>query len=138
MTNNKFWLVWNEAGNAPNKRHNTEEFAYVEARRLASMYPQHEYVVLRAVRSFKADVNVVETDLTVPEVEPTAPTETLTPKFKVGDFVEYQKRKYVIIGVLPPSENDYSVGFKKIYAYHIGSAGIVSEDVLSPWEDESP
>lgn len=100
MTQNKFWLVWNEAGIAPKKRHNTEEFAYVEARRLASMYPQHEYVVLRAVRSFKADVSVVETDLTVPEVDTTAPTETLTPKFKVGDFVKHHKNDRYLTDVV--------------------------------------
>ena len=67
MTHNKFWLVWNEAGNAPKKPHDTKEKAITEAKRLSAMYPQHAYVVLEATHHFKADVNVVETVLSAPE-----------------------------------------------------------------------
>lgn len=139
MTQNKFWLVWCEAGNAPKKRHNTEESAYKEAHKLASMYPQHEYVVLPAVRSFKAVVNVVETDLTVPQVDTTATKS----KFKVGDFVEYNKYKYEVTGVLFPSDNDYPDAFAGGVAYKCkdtdtGRDSWLIESVLCPWEDESP
>jgi len=104
MTQNKFWLVWNEAGNSPKKPHNTKEKAITEAKRLSAMYPQHAYVVLEATHSYKADVNVIETSfeatpLAVTEQDdiisvkpvlglPTIDeTETVEPKFKVGDRV---------------------------------------------------
>jgi len=43
MTQNKFWLVWNETGNIPKKQCDTQEKAITEAKRLASMYPRYNY-----------------------------------------------------------------------------------------------
>lgn len=141
MTQNKFWLVWNEAGNAPKKRHYTEESAYKEAHRLASMYPKYEYAVLRAVRSFKADVSVIETDLTVPEIDTTA----IKPKFKVGDFVKCNDdRKREITKIVFPDDDDYCGIFDGnhiAYNYRfVGTSenGQALETVLSLWEDELP
>jgi hypothetical protein len=94
MTLNKFWLVWNEAGNAPKKPHDTKEKAIAEAKRLSAMYPQHAYVVLEATHHFKADVNVVETYFEATSTEtPTDFDKRCTPKhdFKVGDRVKYKK-----------------------------------------------
>jgi hypothetical protein len=82
MTQNKFWLVWNEAGNAPKKPHDTQEKAITEAKNLTSRYPQHTYIVLEATHIFKADVNVVENFFDA------TPTD-VGHKFKIGDEVLY-------------------------------------------------
>lgn len=89
MTQNKFWLVWNEAGNAPKKPHDTQEKAIIEAKRLASMYPQHAYIVLEATHSFKADVNIVETSFeATPEELKLIPKTEYRKKFSNGDLVK--------------------------------------------------
>lgn len=60
---NKFWLVWNLAGDAPRKKHETQDSAIEEAKRLARLYPypQHEFSVLEATHTIKADVTIKET-----------------------------------------------------------------------------
>ncbi len=88
MTNNKFWLVWNEAGNAPKKPQDTQEKAITEAKRLSAMYPQHAYIVLKATHHFKADVNIIETSFEA------TPEESLAfeARFKAGDRVNHWDR----------------------------------------------
>ncbi len=99
MTQNKFWLVC---------RHNEQNTPIIEgffdnlqgAKELADFLSRtqkyQEYYICEATHHFKANVNVIETDLSAPEndfvelAEPT-PEESLVvkPKFKVGDRVNH-------------------------------------------------
>ena len=45
----EFWLVWNPEGGTPKQRHDSEESAKVEARRLSEQQPGQEFFVLQAV-----------------------------------------------------------------------------------------
>jgi hypothetical protein len=45
----RFWMVWNEFGNAPTYKHDTRESADQEAARLAALHPDNAFVVLKAV-----------------------------------------------------------------------------------------
>lgn len=139
MTQNKFWILWNKAGNAPHRPFQTEKEAKEEAYKL-TVEKQSRTVVCEAKYVF--DFNIKETDLIVPEIDTTAPTETLTPKFKVGDFAMYGKFKYEIHGIALPNEEHYPCGFKGV-AYKYSPPGISSyewipESELSPCENESP
>lgn len=93
MTQNKFWLVWSPQGlKPPKKRYETQEKAIDGAKKLAESYPKQNVFVMQATHHFKADVSVVETDLTAPEndfVEFANQTTQEKPKFKVGDKVRH-------------------------------------------------
>lgn len=45
----KFWLVWNPAGNSPRYKHPSEESAEREAERLAALNPSDSFYVLEAL-----------------------------------------------------------------------------------------
>jgi hypothetical protein len=58
-----FWMVWNPNGRSPTFKHETEESALSEARRLAGLNSGHRFYVLRAEHYFeKDDVKHVELD----------------------------------------------------------------------------
>jgi hypothetical protein len=120
MTQNKFWLVWNQAGNAPKKPHDTKEKAITEAKRLACMYPQHAYVVLEATHSYKADVNVIETSFEATpeeslavEAPPADFDKRCTPRqeFKVGDKVYLDNYFDCIVDDYIDETKSYKVSF---------------------------
>lgn len=140
MTQNKFWLVWNEAGNAPKKPHDTQEKAISEAERLASMYPQHAYIVLEATYHFKANVNVVKTDLSAPEndfveLADSKPDES---KFKKYDLVLYKDIVFYIdlfrdgkLGIIPA--DSFIINFKPIYVNYQDVVKIVPPKTLQEY-----
>jgi hypothetical protein len=85
MTQNKFWLVYSmENHKIQRTRHETLDKAKAEAKALMQINPHKHYVVLEATHHFKADVSVVETDLSAPET----PTDIDKQEFKVGDRVK--------------------------------------------------
>lgn len=45
----KFWVVWNPDGQAPTMRHWTRLSADTEAQRLASLHPDQDFFVLKAM-----------------------------------------------------------------------------------------
>lgn len=57
MTQNAFFLVWNERGNQPMFKHDSFESAHREARRLAAQQPGDEFHVLMSVGTART-VNV--------------------------------------------------------------------------------
>lgn len=50
-----FWLVWNPEGNAPTKRHLTEQSAINEAERLARQCRGKRFTVLRSIETRVVD-----------------------------------------------------------------------------------
>ena len=57
MNASKFWLVWNPYGRAPSVKHPTSKSANDEAKRLASVAPGSEFIVLESCGSYcKTDV----------------------------------------------------------------------------------
>ena len=63
-TNLKFWMVWNERGSAPRKRHTTYDSAVTEAKRLAALQPQGKFYVMEAANLI-ATTTTVTTNLVV-------------------------------------------------------------------------
>jgi hypothetical protein len=49
MEKNKFWMVWNESGRAPTRKHKTIRSAEDEAHRLANLYKGNTFIVLESV-----------------------------------------------------------------------------------------
>lgn len=49
-----FWMVWNENGSNPMKKHSSEESARWEAGRLAKLSPNVNFYVLKVVGKAKA------------------------------------------------------------------------------------
>lgn len=47
MSNQVFWLIWNERGHAPTCKHQTRPSAVAEAERLARMNPGQSFHVLQ-------------------------------------------------------------------------------------------
>lgn len=58
----QFWFVWNEFGQAPRFKHETEQLATNEAERLARENPGSVFIVLEAVAARKCD-NMLRADL---------------------------------------------------------------------------
>ena len=95
MTQNKFWLVWSPQGlTPPKKRYETQEKAIAGAKKLAESYPKQDIFVVEATHHFKANVNVIETDLTAPENDFVELAEQVKYEFKIGDNVLYQEGIY--------------------------------------------
>lgn len=46
-----FWLIWNENGHAPTKKHSTWESARNEARRLAMVNPGEKFHILGSLET---------------------------------------------------------------------------------------
>lgn len=164
MTQNKFWLVLSEENDEIKK----ENIFCSEAEATKGAYSASEknnnvdYFVFEAKWHYKSTpvtvnkVNetqlhekkavLIETDIDATAEESLAveltPTESLTPKFKVGDFVEYNKCKYEIHEIALNNDDSYLCGFKGFgYKYKdtdTGAYGWISESVISPWADESP
>jgi hypothetical protein len=55
-----FWVVWCPQSGPPTYRHETEEGAMAEARRLAGQCPGREFIVLRALASVQTQTVVVD------------------------------------------------------------------------------
>jgi hypothetical protein len=111
MKTNKFWLVLTEK--QAQEKFLTQEYAINDARELAQKRKKPMYL-MECVKVFDVDVNVIETSfeatpeesLAVTEqddiisVKPvlglptTDKTETVEPKFKVGDKAQYQFSRY--------------------------------------------
>lgn len=53
MAEKSYYVVWRISGEAPTKRHESIESAREEAKRLAVLHQESEFVVLRAVESIK-------------------------------------------------------------------------------------
>ncbi len=53
MAFKQFWVVWSDRMGIPTKKHDTEDEAKEEAKRLAVKHPDHEYFVLMSVGSWK-------------------------------------------------------------------------------------
>lgn len=67
MQSTKFWLVWNPDGSVPKIRHDSSRKANEEAKRLASVAPGKEFIVLESCGSYcKADVTYTPHKLEVP------------------------------------------------------------------------
>lgn len=58
----QFWMVWNQGGNAPRYKHETEALAIGEAERLARMNPSDTFIVLEATHVRRVD-NMQRADL---------------------------------------------------------------------------
>jgi len=57
----EFWIIWSpEAMDNPSFRHDNQEKAMQEAKRLAQSNPGQEFIVLLAITGFKVD-NLTET-----------------------------------------------------------------------------
>ncbi|MAI35046.1 MAG: hypothetical protein CMM07_25690 [Rhodopirellula sp.] len=57
----QFWLVWNPEKNPPRKMHGTRMAADEEAMRLARLYPEQCFYVLKAKVGFKCETSPVAT-----------------------------------------------------------------------------
>jgi hypothetical protein len=54
-----FYLVWNPEGHSPTHRHDTQDEAEREAKRLARLCPEHTFFVLQPISAMKKrDVDV--------------------------------------------------------------------------------
>lgn len=62
----RFYVVWNPAGGAPTVRHDYYSDAMAEARRLARLNPQQEFIVLAAVAVAMVPDPVVVTEYVGP------------------------------------------------------------------------
>lgn len=128
MTKNKFWLVMSGMlGMLDSKvfKYFTLDEAIKSANYQSFINHEQNYYVLEETHHFKADVNVVETNLSAPEndfvelAEPT-PEESLAVepmpkfKFKVGDRIEHRNYGFgKIVNKKPiyPDIHDYTVSF---------------------------
>ena len=46
---NQFWMVWREESTAMHYRHGSEKSATEEAKRLAQLYPNQQFFVVKAI-----------------------------------------------------------------------------------------
>lgn len=54
MSGDPFWMVWSPQGNAPAFKHGTLEGAELEAKRLAGLHKDQEFIVLGSVAMYRA------------------------------------------------------------------------------------
>lgn len=70
MAITKFWMVYGIGRGAPTYRHETKDSAVKEACRLSLANPGSEFVVLKAIKAFCADIpQIKEVEITDAPVE---------------------------------------------------------------------
>ena len=124
MTQNKFWLVWSSNEN-PIMVISLMD-AKLKALDLLKINPYRKVFITQPIKCFEGDIKIIETDLTLAQLE------TPKPKFKVGDkvnvFDEWSQQTALCHIVKIILENDsfsYEVGSdrgtdikKEIYITH--------------------
>lgn len=119
------WLVYNTSGSIPRKKHESEESAVIEAKRVASLEPNRDILVLEIKRTFRGEVTVKGADETECGVnKKDAIDQQLYQQFcgRVDrESDEYKTRLYWKLG--NDDVNTYGVSPSKQVINHLDDAG---------------